>query len=617
MTRTRFVPLALLALLVACLQSLALSSAQHAHAATQVCALYCDTRDPSQAQAETFPVPNKEENGRRIELHVSDPDGMAWASIDDGKLNDSVWLDRSWDGGKTWDGLLGKASIPSTWTGTRTLMYNLYDPTNHRRAVLRACGDAQGVACTNWAHLGVCADRCDGAAPGSGTGDTQPVPATTLKGRVIALHMDDAGMAWATLRGGAAGDEVWLDRSWDAGATWPDGSSMSRTSVPAGATSRTTDEINTSDPLGRLYGGAVRACGRAVDGQNGSCTAWARPATSRPAAAADALMWSYDPGTAYWKSSWWNSAVALATVIDYMRQTGDTTYEWIVDRSFEINKGSFPAGARSSDPIEGDFISRATDDTEWWALAWIDAYDLTGDAKYLDEARTIASYVNGYWDSTCGGGVWWDREKTYKNAVTNGLYVRLAAELHNRIPGDTLWLGRASTAWKWYVSSGLINSSGLVNDGLNTSTCQNNGQTVYSYNQGLAIGAGVEVWRATHDASALAQARRLADAAIGSPALTTGGILTDRCDAATSDCDDNAKQFKGVFMRYLQDLDGVTGGAYRSFATKQADSIWSADRDTLGRLGERWSGATSSDHPNARDWRTQASALSALLAADG
>jgi predicted alpha-1,6-mannanase (GH76 family) len=328
-------------------------------------------------------------------------------------------------------------------------------------------------------------------------------------------------------------------------------------------------------------------------------------------------MWSYDPDTAWWPSSWWNSAVALTTVIDYARQTGDSRYNWIVARTFQVNRVAFAAGVRSSDPIEGDFISRATDDVEWWGLAWIDAYDLTGDPTYLNEAVTIANYVNGYWDtSTCGGGVWWDRERTYKNAVTNGLYIRLTAALHNRIAGDTVWRNRATTAWNWLLASGLINSAGLVNDGLN-SACQNNGQTVWSYNQGLAIGAGVEVWRATGSAAALSEAQYLADSALASPLIVHSGLLTESCDALTSSCDDNAKQFKGVFMRYLADLNGVTGGRYTAFATVQGRSVWSADRDSLNRLGERWSGQDSTGNPNARDWRTQASALSALLAAPG
>jgi hypothetical protein len=526
-----------------------------------------------------------------------------------------VWLDRSWDGGTTWDGLLGEASIPSTWTGTRTLMYNLYDPSNHRRAVLRACGNAQGVACTDWAHLSVCAARCDGVVASTAVGDNKPVPDTTLNGRDIALHVDNTGMAWASISNGTAGDEVWMDRSWDGGVSWPDGSSKGRTSVPTGAGGTRTVEINTDDPLGRLYGGAVRACGRAVEGQNGSCTAWARPASAPAAAGAGALMWSYDPNTAWWPSSWWNSAVALTTVIDYIRQTGDTQYSWIVDRTFQVNRVAFPAGARSTDAIEGDFISSSTDDSEWWALAWIDAYDLTGNTAYLSEATTIANYVLTQWDTaSCGGGAWSSRAHTYKNAVTNALYIRLTAALHNRISGDRTWLARASTAWQWFRSSGMINSAGLVNDGL-TSSCANNGGTVWSYNQGLAIGAGVEVWRATGDSAALAQARTLANAAVASPVLVSNGVLTESCDALTAECDDNAKQFKGIFMRYLRDLNLVTGGAYNAFATAQAGSVWSADRDSLNRIGERWSGQDSSADPNIRDWRTQASGLGALLAA--
>ena len=91
-------------------------------------------------------------------------------------------------------------------------------------------------------------------------------------------------------------------------------------------------------------------------------------------------------------------------------------------------------------------------------------------------------------------------------------------------------------------------------------------------------------------------------------------MLTESCDAAAASCDDNGKQFKGVFMRYLQDLNSATGNAYAGFAQTQADSVWNHDRDSLNRLGERWAGGGPSAQPNVFDWRTQASALSALLA---
>ncbi|NII11129.1 glycoside hydrolase family 76 protein [Oleiagrimonas sp. C23AA] len=339
-------------------------------------------------------------------------------------------------------------------------------------------------------------------------------------------------------------------------------------------------------------------------------------AVARARVAADVLMQSYDPDKAWFPSSWWNSAVALQTIGDYMQRTGDRRYLPELDNTFEKDKGTFPAGQLSGDPLLGNFTSRAIDDSEWWGLTWVEAYDLTGKKKYLDMAETIANYVDGYWDtSTCGGGVWWNAERTYKNAVTNGLWIRLTAELHNRIPGDQVWLGRAQTAWAWFTGSGMINSKGLVNDGL-TNQCTNNGQMVWSYNQGLAIGAGLALWRATHDPKIMATVHRLADAAMGADGLVANGILTESCDASDRTCDDNGKQFKGIFMRYWTDLvDTTHDRRYAAFLQKQAQSIWNHDRDAANRLGTRWSGASNDDHPNVFDWRTQASALSALIGA--
>ncbi|ONI69946.1 glycoside hydrolase family 76 [Kribbella sp. ALI-6-A] len=333
-------------------------------------------------------------------------------------------------------------------------------------------------------------------------------------------------------------------------------------------------------------------------------------ATARARVAADVLMSSYEPVKAWFPSSWWNSAVALQTIGDYTERTGDRRYLPQLDNTFEKAKGVFPAGYLSGDPLLGNFTSRAIDDSEWWALTWIQTYDLTKNPKYLDMAVTIARYVEDYWDDTCGGGVWWDAERTYKNAVTNGLWIRLTAELHNRIPGDKHWLGRAQQGWNWLTGSGLINADGLVNDGLTTSTCKSNNETVWTYNQGLAIGAGLELWRATRNPQLLTTVRRLADSAIGAGGLVSNGILTESCDVPGKVCDDNQKQFKGIFLRYWMDLTDTTHDRYLAFQARQAASVWDNDRDAAGRLGLHWAGGT----PNVFDWRTQASALSALIA---
>jgi len=46
--------------------------------------------------------------------------------------------------------------------------------------------------------------------------------------------------------------------------------------------------------------------------------------------------------------------------------------------------------------------------------------------------------------------------------------------------------------WEWFKASGMINPSGLINDGLtisstNASECYNNNQTTWSYNQGDSV----------------------------------------------------------------------------------------------------------------------------------
>jgi hypothetical protein len=158
----------------------------------------------------------------------------------------------------------------------------------------------------------------------------------------------------------------------------------------------------------------------------------------------------------------------------------------------------------------------------------------------------------------------------------------------------------------------MINSSGLVNDGL-TSGCANNGQTVWSYNQGLAIGAFTRC-----GAPPAKAATWIPPSVWPTPrcprSLTRDGILTESCGTGTGSCDDNQKQCKGIFIRRLADLaDAIESAAYKAYIKKQAESIWATDRDPLNRLGQRWAGTT----PNQADWRTQASALEALTAADG
>ena len=154
-----------------------------------------------------------------------------------------------------------------------------------------------------------------------------------------------------------------------------------------------------------------------------AATAKVRPAAAtsgQVSAGLATLMQSYDATTGLiGTSGWWESAVALSTVETYHQATGDATYDYAMSTAFNDNKA-------------GNFETDALDDTLWWSLAWIQAYDITGDSAYLQMAENEANYVHGYWDTTCGGGVWWSTAKTYKNAITNELFLEVTAALHNR-----------------------------------------------------------------------------------------------------------------------------------------------------------------------------------------
>ena len=344
-----------------------------------------------------------------------------------------------------------------------------------------------------------------------------------------------------------------------------------------------------------LHAAKSRRYARAIQHGTRALEQWRSPASGL-----------YEPST-----GWWNSANTITVLANESRALKTRRYELAIDNTFQ--------NASTAEHTQ-NFLNDYNDDEGWWALAWVDAYDLTGKQKYLAMAETIFTDIAGQWETgTCGGGVWWSKKTRYKNAIANELFLELAAALANRaatVEEKQKYLDWAEREWAWFHASGMINAQNLVNDGLDSThpdACANNGRTTWSYNQGVILGGLVELYKADRDPALLPEAQAIAHAAI-THLVNANGILVDRSVSGG-----DAPQFKGIFLRNLMALDAAAPDpAYKSFAQANAESILANDQDAASDRdapkGPLW-GALWQGPFDKADAARQTSALDALIAA--
>ena len=221
-------------------------------------------------------------------------------------------------------------------------------------------------------------------------------------------------------------------------------------------------------------------------------------------------------------------------------------------------------------------------------------------------AESIFTDMSGGWDDTCGGGIWWKKDRHYKNAIANELFLSVSSHLASRTTGKqrrgyTEW---ASREWNWFDASGMINNTHLINDGL-TPECKNNGRQTWSYNQGVVLGGLIELAHVTGDASLLSRANTIAHAAI-TKLTGEGGVLHEWTEPK---CSEDTVQFKGIFVRNVITLQEASPDeAYARFIRTNADAVWNQARTDTNACS--WTGP-----PEGRGAGATTSALAPLIGA--
>lgn len=279
---------------------------------------------------------------------------------------------------------------------------------------------------------------------------------------------------------------------------------------------------------------------------------------------------------------WWQ-AHALDVLTDVWYRTGDSVWQ---KRMKACCAGVWSRNGQS-------FVNDFYDDMEWMALAQLRAYVATGDVAFLRQVRVLWDTIQAGWTDVQGGGVSWQmKQRDYKNTPANAPACILAARLYRlgHRPEDLAW---AVKIYDWLVRTLVDPVSGLAWDGVNR---KGDGQVdkgwLFTYNQGILIGAGVELYGATGKRRYLDDAIRAADAVLRNRAFVEDGVLKE-------DGSGDGALFKGIFIRYLMGLmqaDGCVGDGmrYRAFVAYNAAVFYRGGIERPGFYGGRsWRRAPS------------------------
>ncbi len=281
-------------------------------------------------------------------------------------------------------------------------------------------------------------------------------------------------------------------------------------------------------------------------------------------------------------TGYWTYAHGWEAVMDGVERTSKKQYLGLIE--------SFYQGQNERGWFPGFY-----DDECWMAAALLRAYDLTSDPKYLNQAKALFADIRAGWDTSCcgalKGGVWWDKAHTQKATAANAGAALVGARLYLRT-GDDSALAFSRQVYSFWLAQMFNSGTGQVCDHILPT-----GEKVwwkFSYNEGLMIGAAVELYEATGIPSYLANAHVFARFMVANEIISTplGNVLYDGSNAG---CNGDCAEFKAPAYRYLLRLftKDPSRSQYFNILKSSADAIWNLSRDSANTtFAVNWAGPT-------------------------
>ena len=288
---------------------------------------------------------------------------------------------------------------------------------------------------------------------------------------------------------------------------------------------------------------------------------------------------AWNPSTGLWgghtRPNWWQSALALQTIIRYLEHTHNVNplYQRVIERIYQRNVYKPLSTAKR------DFANEFMDDTAWWGMAWLEAsryelyyrHDRAEAAKFLAVAEYDARYILAA-PRQCGGIVWALRRAP--DMVTNAEFVALAGKLASfrEAPGvfhdsalAAAWATDGQDMLAWLAHSGLVDlHMGYVLDRIKGG-CHDFVGGPLTYTEGEMSDALTQMGIALHQPFDFRLASRFIRYVLNSKSgLISHGVLQEHCESLQGACHLNRNRldipaFKGIFIQAVADWTAATG----------------------------------------------------------
>lgn len=225
------------------------------------------------------------------------------------------------------------------------------------------------------------------------------------------------------------------------------------------------------------------------------------------------------------------------------------------------------------------------DDLLWAGIAFARGYQITGNNTFLNQAKYAfnRAYDRG-WDSSLGGGIWWNVDHQDKSGLSNNTAVILGCYIYESTK-ETAYLTKASAIYDWIWTTIYNRSSGAVYENILPNGTVSTSANVY--NAGAFISAANQLHRITGRPSLYDDAKRAVDYVRANE--TTNGIFHNSIRNGSW-----ASEFArglGEFVR-----DNNLWSTYYDWMKQNADAAWAARRTDRNITWNDWLTTTPSDN---------------------